>query len=154
MNSSTLPLVITFTVVIPQIDETRSSRLHILNCEMIVDFLNSLFGSERGQTEQQETILAPVVTDKASNGKAEPGKYDSDIEAITGKWGELKSGLCIETTLQDLLVIVPRQRPRVDAYNGLVSLLRDKYGVTLTIKSRKTKKDSNELHGKQTEDSQ
>lgn len=54
---------------------------------MIIDFLNSLFGSERGQTEQQETILAPVVTVKASNGKSEPGKYDSDIEALTGKRG-------------------------------------------------------------------
>lgn len=102
---------------------------------MIKDFLYSLFGSTPGLAERQDT-LAPVVTDKASRSSE---KYESDITAITRKWGELRNGLCIETTLQELLTIVPRHRPRIDAYNGLRSLLRDKYGVTLTIKSRKTK---------------
>jgi hypothetical protein len=41
--------------------------------------------------------------------------------------------------LQDLLTICPRNRPRVDAYQGLVSHLKSEYGVTLTIKSRKRK---------------
>ena len=100
---------------------------------MIMDFLYSLFGSNPGQTERQDT-LAPVVTAKASR----LGNYEPDIIAITKKWGELRNGLCIETTLQELLTIIPRHRPRIDAYNGLRSLLRDKYGVTLTIKSRKT----------------
>ena len=97
-----------------------------------MEFLYSLFGSNRGLTERQD-MLAPVVTAKASRSE----KYESDIRAITSKWG-LRPGLCIETTLQELLTIVPRHRPRIDAYNGLRSLLRDKYGVTLTIKSRKT----------------
>ena len=100
---------------------------------MIMDFLYSLFGSNPGQTERQDT-LAPVVSAKASRS----GNYEPDITAITKKWGDLRNGLCIETTLQELLTIVPRHRPRIDAYNGLRSLLRDKYGVTLTIKSRKT----------------
>ena len=100
---------------------------------MIMEFLYSLFGSNPGLSERQETTLAPVVTAKASRS-SEP-----DITAIMSKWGELRNGLCIETTLQELLTIVPRHRPRIDAYNGLRSLLRDKYGVTLTIKSRKTK---------------
>ena len=99
---------------------------------MIKDFLYPLFGSTPGLAERQDT-LAPVVTEKASRS------YEPDITAITSKWGELRNGLCIETTLQELLTIVPRHRPRIDAYNGLRSLLRDKYGVTLTIKSRKTK---------------
>jgi len=103
---------------------------------MIKDFLYSLFGSNPGLTERQDTKLAPVVTAKASRLSE---KYESDITAITSKWGELRNGLCIETTLQELLTIVPRHRPRIDAYNGLISLLRDKYGVKLTIKSRKTK---------------
>ena len=101
---------------------------------MIKDFLYSLFGSNPGLTERQDTKLAPVVTAKASRS----GNYEPDITAITSKWGELRNGLCIETTLQELLTIVPRHRPRIDAYNGLRSLLREKYGVTLTIKSRKT----------------
>jgi hypothetical protein len=101
-----------------------------------MDFLYSLFGSNPGQTERQDTMLAPVVTAKASSRSE---KYESDIRAVTNKWGELKPGLCIETTLQELLTIAPRHRPRIDAYNGLRSCLKDKYGVTLTIKSRKTK---------------
>lgn len=99
-----------------------------------MEFLYSLFSSNRGLTERQD-MLAPVVTAKASRSE----KYESDIRAVTNKWGELKPGLCIETTLQELLTIVPRHRPRIDAYNGLVSELCYKHGVTLTIKSRKTK---------------
>jgi len=103
---------------------------------MIKDFLYSLFGSNPGLTERQDTTkLAPVVTAKASRSE----KYESDIRAVTNKWGELKHGLCIETTLQELLTIVPRHRPRIDAYNGLVSELWYRHGVKLTIKSRKTK---------------
>jgi len=101
---------------------------------VIKDFLYSLFGSTPGLAERQDTTLAPVVTAKASRS----GNYEPDIIAITKKWGELRNGLCIETTLQELLAIVPRHRPRIDAYNGLRSLLREKFGVTLTIKSRKT----------------
>ena len=99
-----------------------------------MEFLYSLFGSNPGLTERQDTKLAPVVSAKASRSE----KYESDIRAIIEKYGELKPGLCIETTLQELLTIVPRHRPRIDAYNGLRSLLRDKYGVELVIKSRKT----------------
>ena len=98
-----------------------------------MEFLYSLFGSNPGLSERQETTLAPVVTAKASRSE----KYESDIKAITSKWG-LKPGLCIETTLQELLTIAPRHRPRIDAYNGLVSELWFRYGVKLTIKSRKT----------------
>ena len=102
---------------------------------MIMEFLYSLFGSNPGQTERQDTTLAPVVTAKASRSE----KYESDIRAIKEIYGELKPGLFIETTLQELLTIAPRHRPRIDVYNGLVSELWFKYGVTLTIKSRKTK---------------
>ena len=103
----------------------------------IIRDLFSLFGSSPGQGERQEITLAPVVTKKVGE-RTGIGKYDSDIAALTEKWGTLSTGLCIETNLQDLLTICPRERRRIDAYNGLVSLLRDKYEVTLTIKSRKT----------------
>jgi hypothetical protein len=106
---------------------------------MIKDFLYSLFGSNRGLTERQgTTMLAPAVSEKASKTSLS-GKYDKDVAAIASKYGELKPGLCIETTLQELLTIVPRHRPRIDAYNGLVSELWYRHGVKLTIKSRKTK---------------
>jgi hypothetical protein len=103
---------------------------------MIIANLISLFG-KRGQEGREETLHAPVETKKACKSRSE--HYESDIRAVTNKWGELKPGLCIETTLQELLAIVPRHRPRIDAYNGLVSELWYRHGVTLTIKSRKTK---------------
>lgn len=69
----------------------------------------------------------------------EPNKYyASDIEALEGRYGELKKGLIIETTLQDLLQICPRNRKRTEAYQGLISYLK-KIGVTLIINSNKTK---------------
>ena len=110
---------------------------------MLITNLNSLFSSSPGLIERQVIDLAPVDTEKASHTPVSgSGKYDSDIAALTEKWGTLSTGLCIETNLQDLLTICPRERRRIDAYNGLVSLLRDKYEVTLTIKSRKTKQRS------------
>lgn len=107
---------------------------------MLIRNLLSLFSTSNGQTERQDT-LAPVVTAKASRSE----KYESDIRAITDKYGELTPGLCIETTLQDLLSIVPRHRPRIDAYNGLVTELRTKHGVKLSIFSRKTQKQNEEI---------
>ena len=106
---------------------------------MLIRNLLSLFGYNRGQEERQENSkLAPVVTEKASILTLS-GKYDKDVKAIVAKYGELTEGLHLETTLQELLVIVPRHRQRVDAYNGLVSELKNRYGVSLTIKSRKTR---------------
>ena len=104
---------------------------------MLIRNLLSLFSTSNGQTERQDT-LAPVVTAKASILTLS-GKYDKDVKAIVAKYGELTEGLHLETTLQELLVIVPRHRQRVDAYNGLVSELKNRYGVSLTIKSRKTR---------------
>ena len=133
---STLPLYCHFTTAkIPNRDFALNRPSTPYRWNMIMEFLYSLFGSNPGQTERQDT-LAPVVTAKASRSE----KYESDIRAITDKYGELTPGLCIETTLQDLLTIVPRHRPRIDAYNGLVTELRAKHGVILSILSRKTKK--------------
>ena len=65
--------------------------------------------------------------------------YAGDIHRLEAALGyPLENGACIEFKLQDLLQIVPRKRRRIDAYRGLVSKL-DKMGVTLTIKSQKTK---------------
>ena len=124
-----------FTYAISYIAILRLIAIQLLIFEMMMNILNSLFGTYRSWAGRQDPILAPVDTANASRSE----KYESDIRAITGKWGELRNGLCIETTLQELLTIVPRHRPRIDAYNGLRSCLKDKYGVTLTIKSRKTK---------------
>ena len=46
--------------------------------------------------------------------------------------------LCIEITLKELLEICPRERRRTDAYTGLISFLKGKMGIILTIKSQKS----------------
>ena len=49
----------------------------------------------------------------------------------------MRSGLCIEIELSELLEILPRERRRKDAYDKLVKFLADEMNVQLTIKSRK-----------------
>ncbi len=49
----------------------------------------------------------------------------------------LKTGLCIETTLQEILGICPREKKRSDAYKGLTEYLKRSYDITLIIKSQK-----------------
>ena len=109
---------------------------------MFSNLMNALFGiNTRPDLEQKQDVAVAVidVNHSPSVSKVPQGKYDADVEAIQKKYGELKSGLCIEAILQELLTICPRNRPRTDAYQGLVSFLMSEYGVTLTIKSRKRK---------------
>ena len=85
-----------------------------------------------------------VIEEKDSEKE---NKYNSDIEALRLLYRDrFKTGLCIETSLQDILRICPRERKRADAYTGLISYLKKQYGVTLIITSNKTKKgDKNEI---------
>ena len=57
------------------------------------------------------------------------------------KYGKLstQTGLSINLTLKEALALMPRNRKRIDAYAGLVSYLKREYGITLIIKSQKTK---------------
>lgn len=111
---------------------------------MFSNLMNALFGTNtRPDLEQKQDVAVPVVKVEASPSvsKLPKGKYDydADVDAIQNKYGELKTGICIEAELQDLLKICPRNRPRTDAYQGLCSYLMAEYGVCLTIKSRKRK---------------
>lgn len=104
---------------------------------MRLNFLSTLFGTNSRPditTTKQEAI--PVEEYSPS----EPlliSRFDSDVEALQKKFGKFETGLTIEITLQELLRICSRKRPRVDAYQGLVSYLESRYEVTLNIKSRK-----------------
>ena len=80
--------------------------------------------------------------------KDSKSKFDSDIEALKLLYRDrFSTGLTIiETSLQDILRICPRERKRADAYTGLASYLKKQYGITLIITSNKTKKgDKNEI---------
>lgn len=108
---------------------------------MFTDFIKQILGAERRTTTSNrlENAVPSVIAKKDSN-KPIPEKYEKDIEALRKKYGEnFKTGLCIEITLKELLEICPRERRRTDAYTGLISFLKAKLGITLIIKSQKSK---------------
>ena len=84
---------------------------------------------------------APSVKETGNNKPVD--QYADEIKKIEdelyGGHQLLKSGTCIDITLQELLHLIPRKRRRVDAYRGLQRALSERRGVTLRIKSNKTK---------------
>lgn len=91
------------------------------------------YGAFTQEDKEKNNIATPVIEKKVAKKNSE--KYDSDISALTAIYG---TGVCIDIELQELLKICPRDRKRIEAYNGLVSELA-KRGIVLTIKSRKTR---------------
>jgi hypothetical protein len=85
--------------------------------------------------EKNELDAAPNNMD---DGQQPGDPYAGDIKRLGTEYGPLIEGQHLTVQLQDLLVLLPRARRRIDAYNGLVKELANR-GVTLTIKSRKTK---------------
>ena len=80
---------------------------------------------------QEKSECAPVVEVKQDS-------ITADIKRLEDAFGyPLESGMEINVTLQELLRIAPRRRPRKDAYKHLQRVLKDDMGVILTIKSRK-----------------
>ena len=66
---------------------------------------------------------------------------DSDIRRLEDAFFDghpMQSGFIIETNLQDLLLVCPRERRRKDAFKSLTSAL-SKMGVSLIIKTKKGK---------------
>lgn len=100
---------------------------------MIANLIHSFFGGFQGDSSK------PSVACQEDNPKTSENKYRDDIEALREKYGELTTGLSIEIQLSELLSIIPRERKRIDAYKSLISYLKEKHGVNLIIKSRKTK---------------
>lgn len=114
---------------------------------MFTDIINRILESERdfGSNRQEENIKAEpdVIEEKSAEIQEEikiPKKYQNDIETLREMHGEnFKTGLCINITLQEALMIIPKERARVDAFRGLISFLKAKMGIELNIKSQKSK---------------
>lgn len=111
---------------------------------MFTDIINRILESERdfGSNRQEENIKAEpdVIEEKTAIEIKIPKKYQNDIEALRDMYGEnFKTGLCINITLQEALMIIPKERARVDAFRGLISFLKAKMGIELNIKSQKSK---------------
>ncbi len=91
------------------------------------------------QREDKRTIL-PDANEKRVKSAASVDSIADDIKRLEEAFSNgqpLESGQEINVTLQELLRIVPRNRPRKDAYKHLQRVLKDDMGVILTIKSRK-----------------
>ena len=109
---------------------------------MFTELIARILGAERRSTTSNRLEkAAPSVIVKKDSTEPIPEKYKKDIAALQEKYGNLSSlsGLSISLTLKEALEIMPRNRRRVDAYDGLKSYLKKQYGITLTIKSQKTK---------------
>ena len=108
---------------------------------MFTEFISRILGAElRTAASNRLETADPGVTVK-KDSKPIPEKFKKDIEALQDKYGDaFKTGFCINLTLQDALSIMPRERRRIDAYGGLISFLKEKLGIILSITSQKTKK--------------
>ena len=102
---------------------------------MLIKNLFSLFGGSHQEGRSDNAL--PNVIDEKESKVIIPEKFKDDIQRLISYCGvELRSGLCIEIELGELLEILPRERRRKDAYDKLVKFLADEMNITLTIKSR------------------
>ena len=88
--------------------------------------------------EAEEKKELDAASADMDNGQQPSNPYADEIKRLEAEYGPLIEGHHLTVQLQDLLAIIPRARRRITAYNGLVKELANR-GVTLTIKSRKTK---------------
>ena len=108
---------------------------------MFYNLLQALFGERSTVTpECQVNNTAPDAIAKDGIEDKNDEKPLSDIERLERRYGELHEGKVIETTLQEILTVIPKKRARTDAYDSLVRQLERDYGVKLIITSRKKNK--------------
>ena len=103
---------------------------------MFYNLLQALFGE---RTPGSERFAAPETTIPKDSGNSDE-KPLSDIQRLEKRYGELNEGKIIQTTLPEILAVIPRKRARTDAYDSLVKTLERDYGVKLIITSRKYSK--------------
>ena len=108
---------------------------------MFEQFIARILGMEQISVSNRLENAVPSVSVKKDSNRTIPEKYKKDIAALQEKYGSLSSlaGLSINLTLKEVLEIMPRNRRRVDAYEGLKNYLKREYGIELIIKSRKTR---------------
>lgn len=96
---------------------------------MFTEYINRILESERDfGSNRQEEVTTPDVIEKVVLSIKLYLKIQKDIEALRDMNGEnFKTGLCINITLQEALMIIPKERARVDAFRGLISFLKGKW---------------------------
>ena len=108
----------------------------IIKIEMLIRNLYFLFCGSEPQNGRSD-CASPDVIEEKERIVIRPEKFKDDIQKLQDYCGvELRSGLCIELELSELLEILPRERRRKDAYDKLVKFLADEMNIKLNIKSR------------------
>lgn len=109
---------------------------------MIIRNLYNLFcGSEPQKGRLDSSIPPSEIVEKENTTVIIPKKFKDDVKRLCNYCGvELKSGLCIELELSELLEILPRERRRKESYDKLVKFLAEEMRIKLTIKSRRNNK--------------
>ena len=106
---------------------------------MLIKNLYNLFCGSESQDGRSD--CASDVIEEKEHKVIIPDKFKDDIQRLISYCGvKLKSGICIEIELGELLEVLPRERRRKDAYDKLVKFLADEMDIKLTIKSRRSKK--------------
>ena len=114
----------------------------MLITSLIKKFSDEVEYSESRQDSVSPDVISvsPDVIGRKANTVIIPVKFKDDIKALEDYTGrKLENGVCIKVELSELLDIVPRERRRVDAYNGLVQFMKDELGVDLIISSSRKK---------------
>ena len=96
----------------------------------------------------QSDILTQVPVESSPDSKERTNKISDDIKALGEYFPQLASllatdkneqGLILEISLKEIFALCPRNRCRLDRYGKLQEYLKEKYNITLIIKSQKTK---------------
>lgn len=81
----------------------------------------------------------PGVTGGGVSDVFDDSPFAADVKALSDYNNGLKSGDVIRMTLQKALSVMPRKRPRTDAYKALAKWLSEEKNVELVITSNKSK---------------
>lgn len=84
------------------------------------------------------TSLTDVI-DSLEEDVIDSQEEKDEVAIIKREFGELTEGRIIEIELAKACEILGKTRKRVDAFKGIISKLRKDYGVTLIIKSKKSR---------------
>jgi len=110
------------------------------------EFMYWLQGEDRRTvSSHQQGVSVPAAKEKEETAKSfveapkeAVTKAGNDIDILTQKYGELRSGMTIRLELNEACALLGRTRKRIDAFARLQKTLQEDYGVQFIVYSRKT----------------
>lgn len=133
-------LSVTFFFYVPRCRKRRFKAISCLNVEMIIT-IDNIFQSDYEYSENRGPVGAFARPNQPVIKTIIPKQYEDEIKALCAYAGvdNLSGGMIIRMTLQEILGIIPKKRPRIESYKMLTQFLKDEMNVDLILTSRKTK---------------